>query len=90
MGTQGTESGNELVVDCMCIVDESANDALDYFDGFCGEKMAVGFFLGEVDGLDINYFAMLVRRELVLDWHGMLVLGADIEDISWHRDVGSC
>jgi hypothetical protein len=41
LGTQGTEIAKELVVDCMCIVEESANNALDTFDAFCGERRAV-------------------------------------------------
>jgi hypothetical protein len=32
LGTQGAESGNELVVDSACIVEEGTNDALDSFD----------------------------------------------------------
>jgi hypothetical protein len=40
--TQGTEGGKELVVNCTCIVEESANDALNSFDTFCGERRAVG------------------------------------------------
>jgi hypothetical protein len=28
LGTQGTEGGEEYVVNCACIVEESANDAL--------------------------------------------------------------
>ncbi len=43
--------------------------------------------MGELGGLAVNYFAMLVRRELVLSAHGMLVLGADTADISWLREV---
>ncbi len=30
---------------------------------------------------------MFVRRELALDGHGMLVPGADIEDIAWHGEA---
>jgi hypothetical protein len=87
LGIQPTESGKELVVDCTCIVEESANDALDFFDTFCGEWRALGFVIGELGGLDINYFATLVRRELVLGGHGMLVIGVDIADVSWHKEV---
>jgi hypothetical protein len=36
LGTQGTEGGKEFVVNCMCIVEESTNDALNSFDTFCG------------------------------------------------------
>ncbi len=42
LGTQGTEGGKELVVNCRCIVEESTNDALNSFDTFCGERRAVG------------------------------------------------
>ncbi len=38
-------------------------------------------------GLAKNDFAMLVRRELVLGGHGMLVPGADIEYIAWHGEA---
>jgi hypothetical protein len=41
LGTQGAEGGKELVVNCTCIVEESANDALDSLDIFCGERRAV-------------------------------------------------
>ncbi len=30
---------------------------------------------------------MFVRRELVLGRHGMLVPGADVEDITWHGEA---
>jgi hypothetical protein len=46
LGTQGTEGGKELIVNCMCIVEESANDALNSFDTFCGERWAVGINMG--------------------------------------------
>ncbi len=36
LGAQGTEDGKKLVVNCMCVVEESANDALNSFDTFCG------------------------------------------------------
>ncbi len=36
LGTQGTEGGKELVVNCTCIGEESANDALNFLDTFCG------------------------------------------------------
>jgi hypothetical protein len=42
LGTQGTEGGKELVVNCTCVVEESANDALNSLDTFCGERRAVG------------------------------------------------
>ncbi len=31
LGTEGAENGKELVVDSMCIVEESTNDALNSF-----------------------------------------------------------
>jgi hypothetical protein len=36
LGTQGTEGGKELVVNCTCVVEESANDALNSVDAFSG------------------------------------------------------
>jgi hypothetical protein len=38
-------------------------------------------------GLAKNDFTMFVRRELELGGHGMLVPGADIEDIIWHGEA---
>jgi hypothetical protein len=38
-------------------------------------------------GLAKNDFVMLVRRELALGEHGMLVPGADIDDVAWHGDA---
>ncbi len=46
LGTQGTKGGKELVVNCTCIVEESADDALNSFDTFCGERRAVGIDMG--------------------------------------------
>ncbi len=46
LGTQGTEGGNEFVVSCTCVVEESANDALNSLDTFCGERRAVGIDMG--------------------------------------------
>ncbi len=46
LGTQGAEGGKEFVVDCTCVVEESANDALNSFDTFCGERRAVGIDMG--------------------------------------------
>jgi hypothetical protein len=46
LGTKGAEGGKELVVNCTCIVEESANDALNSFDAFCGERRAVGIDMG--------------------------------------------
>ncbi len=31
-----------LLTDSVCVVEESANDALNSFDTFCGERRAVG------------------------------------------------
>jgi hypothetical protein len=85
LGTQGAESGKEVVVDCTCIVEESADDALNSLDTFCGERRVVGFNMGELGGfLAKNNFSMLVMRELALGRHGMLVPGADIIDITQH------
>ncbi len=46
LGTQGTEGGKELVVNCMCVVEENANDALNSLDAFCGERRAAGIDMG--------------------------------------------
>ncbi len=46
LGTQGAEGGKELDVNCMCIVEESANDVLNSFDAFCGEMRAIGMDMG--------------------------------------------
>ncbi len=62
LGTQGAESGKELVVDCTCIVEESTDDALNSLDAFCGERRPVGFLMGELGGLAKVNFVMLVRR----------------------------
>jgi hypothetical protein len=85
--TQGAESGKELVVNCTCIVEESADDALNSLDTFCGERRAVGFLLGELGGLAKNNFPMLVRRELTLGGCGMLVPVADIVDKARHGEA---
>jgi hypothetical protein len=87
LGTQGTENVKKLVVNCTFIVEESANYALDSFDAFYGEWRAVGFIMGELGGLAIDYFTMLVRGEYVLGGHGMLVFGANISDVSWHGEA---
>ncbi len=44
--TQGAEGGKELVVNCTCIVEESASDALNSLDAFCGERRVVGIDMG--------------------------------------------
>jgi hypothetical protein len=46
LGTQGTEGGKELFVNCTCVVEESANGALNSFDTFCEERRAVGINMG--------------------------------------------
>jgi hypothetical protein len=46
LGAQGAEGGKEFVVNSACIVEESANDALNSFDTFCGERRAVGINMG--------------------------------------------
>jgi hypothetical protein len=46
LGSQGAEGGKEFVVNCTCIVEESAYDALNSFDTFCGERRAVGIDTG--------------------------------------------
>ncbi len=46
VGTQGAEGGKDFVVDGLCVVEESANDALNSFDTFCGERRAVGIDMG--------------------------------------------
>jgi hypothetical protein len=46
LGAQGAEGSKEFAVDSTCIVEESANDALNSFDTFCGERKAVGIDMG--------------------------------------------
>jgi hypothetical protein len=46
LGAQGAEADKEFVVDSACVVEESANDALNSFDTFCGERRAVGIDMG--------------------------------------------
>ncbi len=46
LGTQSAEGGKELVVNCTCIVEESANDALNSLDTFYGERRAAGINMG--------------------------------------------
>ncbi len=87
LGTLGAENGKEHVVDCMWVVEECVEDALSSLDAFCGERRAVGFLMGELGDLAKDNFVMFVRRELMLGEHGMLVIGADIADISWHGEA---
>ncbi len=46
LGAQGAEGGKEFVVDSACIGKESANDALNCLDTFCGVRRAVGIDMG--------------------------------------------
>ena len=73
MGTQGTESSKDFVDDYACVVEEGANYAFDSLDTFFGELRTVRFLVGVMSDLAIDDFMILVRRELVLDGHGMLV-----------------
>jgi hypothetical protein len=41
----------------------------------------------ELSVFALNYFAMLVRRDLALGGYGMLVLCLDIADVSWHGEA---
>jgi hypothetical protein len=43
--------------------------------------------MGWLCGLAKNDVTMFVRRELALGWHGMLVPGADVEDVTWHGEA---
>jgi hypothetical protein len=46
--------------------------------------------MDEMGGLAIDYFTMLVRRELALDGYGMLVLDANIHCrciLAWRGDM---
>ncbi len=74
-------------MDYTCIVEKSFNDALNSLDAFCGERRAVGFLMGELGSFAMDNFAMLVRRELVLGGNGMVILGANIADVSWHGEA---
>ncbi len=46
LGAQGAKGGKEFVVNSACVVEESANDALNSFDTFCGQRRAVGIDMG--------------------------------------------
>jgi hypothetical protein len=46
LGAQRAEGGKEFVVNSTCVVEESANVALNSFDTFCGERRAVGINMG--------------------------------------------
>ncbi len=43
--------------------------------------------MGELGCLAINNFAMLVRRDMALGGHRMLVLDVDISDAAQHRET---
>ncbi len=87
LGAQCAESGKELVVNCACIVEEGANDALDSLDACLGERRTVGFVMGELGELSVDHFAVLVRRELVLGGHGMIVFDVDVADVAQHGEA---
>ncbi len=46
LGAQGAEGDTEFVVNSAHIVEESANDALNTFDTFYGERGVVGIDMG--------------------------------------------
>ncbi len=90
LGAQGDESGKELVVDSSWVVEKGANGALDSFDAFVGEQRTVGFVLGNLGDLAVvDDFAVLVRGELALGRHRMVVFDVDIADVAWHG-VSAC
>jgi hypothetical protein len=61
LGAQGAESGKKFVVDSPCVVEKSANDALDPFDTFVGERGTVWFVVGDLGDLAVDDFAVFVR-----------------------------
>ena len=61
LGTQGAESGKKFVVDSSCVVEKGADDALDPFDTFVGERGTVWFVVGDLSDLAIDNFAVFVR-----------------------------
>ncbi len=61
LGTQGVESGKKFVVDSSCIVEKSADDALDPFDTFVGERGTVWFVSGDLGDLAVDNFPVFVR-----------------------------
>ncbi len=81
------EGGKELVVDRSCELEKGADDALDSFDAFVGERRTVGFIVGNLGDLAIDNFAVLVRGELVLGRHRMVVFDMDIVDVAWHEGL---
>ncbi len=84
LGAQGAESGKKLVIDSSCIVEKSANDALDSFETFVGEQRTVGFVVGNLGDLAVDNFAVFVRGELALGRHRMVVFDVDVVDVAWH------
>ncbi len=84
LGAQGTESGKELVVGSLCVVEKGTNDALDSFDAFVGERRTVEFVVGNLGDLVVDNFAVLVWGELALDRHKMVVFDVDVVDVAWH------
>jgi hypothetical protein len=87
LGAQCAESSKELLVNCACIVEEGTDDALDSLDACFGEWRTVGFIVGELGELSVDNFVMLVRRELALGRHGMIVFDADVADVARHGEV---
>ncbi len=84
LGAQGAESGKKLVVDSSCVVEKGADDTLDSFDAFVGEQRAVGFVVSDLGDLAVDNFAVLVRGELALGRHRMVVFYVDVVDVAWH------
>jgi hypothetical protein len=68
LGTQCAKSSKELVVDCTCVVEESANDALNSLDAFCGDRRAVGFHTGELGGLAKDDFTDACEERVYAWW----------------------
>ena len=61
LGAQGAESGKKFVVNSSCIVEKGADDALDPFDAFVGERGTVWFVVGDLGDLAVDDFAVFVR-----------------------------
>ena len=78
---QGAEGGKELVVDSLCVVEKDTDDALDSFDAFVGERRTVGFIVGDLGDLAVDDFT-IVRGELALGRHRMVVFDVDVVDIA--------
>ncbi len=84
LGAQGAESGKKFVVDSLCVVEKGADDDLDSFDTFVGERRTVGFVVGNLGDLAVDDFAVFVRGEVVLGGHSMVVFDVDVVDVAWH------